>query len=66
MKYENEMLKAIHQDAKAMYKAGAITKEKLLEFDEMCLKNPKSLKKSAPVYTNDNSAKMKISNHATA
>jgi len=29
MKYENEMLKAIHQDAKTMCKVDAITKEKL-------------------------------------
>ena len=63
MKYENEMLKTIHQDAKAMYKVGAITKEKLSEFDEMCL-NPNTDKKSAPVYIDDNS--IKIADHATA
>jgi len=66
MKYENEMLKAIHQDAKAMCKVGAITKEKLSEFDEMCLKNPPNKKQKSSVCADDNSVKIKIAGHATA
>ena len=55
MKYESEILKVIHQDAKAMYKIGAITEARMREYDEMCLANPKTEKKFSPVYADDNS-----------
>jgi len=66
MKYESEALKVIHQDAKEMYKIGAITEARMSEYDEMCLKNHKAAKKSAPVYTDDNSVNIKMTGHATA
>jgi len=66
MKYESEALKVVHQDAKNMYKVGVITKEKMREYDELCLKNPKTEKKSHPVSVNDDSVDIKTINQATA
>jgi len=42
MKYESEALKVIYQDAKEMYKIGAITEAEMREFDEICLPSPKT------------------------
>jgi DNA-binding transcriptional regulator YiaG len=66
MKYESEILKVIHQDAKAMYKIGAIPEARMREYDEACLASPKTEKKSAPVYTDDSSVKVEHISHATA
>ena len=67
MKYESEALKVIHQDAKEMYKIGAITEARMREFDEMCLANPKTKNKSSPpVYADDNSVNVEHISHATA
>jgi len=63
MKYNSESLKVIHQDAIEMYKIGAITEDRLREYDKLCLKNPKMAKEPSPVYNNDNSVDL---NHATA
>jgi hypothetical protein len=57
MKYESEILKVMHQDAKEMYKIGAITEARMREYDELCLANPKTKNKSSPAYA-DNSANM--------
>jgi len=37
MKYKSEIFEVVHQDATEMFKIGAITEERLREFDEMCL-----------------------------
>jgi len=66
MKYESEALKVIHQDAKEMYKIGAITEARMREYDEMCLPSPKTKKKSSPVYADDNSVNVEHISHATA
>jgi len=66
MKYENEALKVIHQDAKELYKIGAITEARMREYDEMCLKNYKTKKKSTLVYNEDTAVKQKQVSHATA
>ena len=65
MKYKSDIFKVIHQDAVEMYKIGGITEVSMREYDEMCLKNPKIKKQRSPVYTGDNSGKIKITNHAT-
>ena len=36
-KYKSDLMAAIHEDAKAMYRAGAITKQAMRSFDEKCL-----------------------------
>ena len=66
MKYESEILKVIHQDAKAMYKIGAITEARMREYDEACLASPKTKNKSSPVYADDNSVNAEHISHATA
>jgi len=66
MKYESEALKVIHQDAKEMYKIGAITEARMREFDEICLPSPKTKNKSSPVYADDNSVNVEHISHATA
>ena len=37
MKYKSEIYEVVHQDATEMFKIGAISKERMREFDEMCL-----------------------------
>jgi len=37
MKYKSEIFEVVHQDATEMFKIGAISEEKMREFDEMCL-----------------------------
>ena len=54
MKYESEALKVIHQDAKEMFKVGAITEANMREFDELCLSKLKTENKSSAVYADDN------------
>jgi len=65
MKYESEALKVIHQDAKEMFKVGAITEANMREFDELCLSKPKTENKSSSVYTDDNSVNKKHVKRAT-
>ena len=36
-KYKSELMAAMHEDAEAMYHAGAITKQTMRNFDEKCL-----------------------------
>ena len=43
MKYKSDAFEAIHEDAVSMYEIGAISEEKMKEYDEMCLvKEPES------------------------
>ena len=37
MKYKSEIYEVVHQDAVANFKIGAITKDEMCKFDEMCL-----------------------------
>ena len=37
MKYKSEIYEVIHQDALACFEVGAISEEKMREYDEMCL-----------------------------
>jgi hypothetical protein len=37
MKYKGEVYEVVHQDAVAMYEVGAISAERMKEYDEMCL-----------------------------
>jgi DNA-binding transcriptional regulator YiaG len=65
MKYESEILEAMHQEAIEMYKIGVITEARMREYDEMCLLNPKTENKSSPVYADD-SVNVEHISHATA
>jgi DNA-binding transcriptional regulator YiaG len=43
MKYKSEICKVMHQDAMVDFEAGAISEEKMREYDKMCLvKEPKT------------------------
>ena len=43
MKYKSEIYEVIHQDAMADFKVGAISEERMKEYDKMCLvKEPKT------------------------
>jgi len=43
MKYKSEIYEVIHQDAMADFKVGAISEERMKEYDKMCLvKEPKA------------------------
>ena len=37
MKYKSEIYEVVHQDAAEMFKIGAISEERMREYDEMCL-----------------------------
>ena len=37
MKYESDILETIHESATEMFKIGAISEERMREYDEMCL-----------------------------
>jgi len=50
MKYDSEIIKAMHHEAKEMHKIGVITDARMREYDEMCL-DFKTEKKSTPVYS---------------
>ena len=41
-KYQSEALAAIHEDAEALHRIGAISPERLREFDDMCLASGKA------------------------
>ena len=44
MKYKSEIYEVVHQDAVEMFKIGAISEERMREFDKMCLvKEPKAI-----------------------
>jgi len=66
MKYESEILEVMHQEAIEMYKAGVITEARMREYDEMCLSNPKTEKKSSSAHAKNNSANAEHISHATA
>jgi len=66
MKYKSEAFAALHENAVAMYKVGGITEASMREYDEMCLKDYKTAKKSSPVYSDDTSVKHIQISHATA
>ena len=62
-KYKSEALMVMHQDAKALYRIGAMSAERLQEFDEMCLVRESEIVSStgaaskqstAPVYAYSN------------
>jgi len=55
MKYKSEICEALHEHAVDLYKIGAITEASMREYDEACLKNPKSKKKTASVYKEEKS-----------
>ncbi|WP_461256357.1 hypothetical protein [Treponema sp. R80B11-R83G3] len=43
MKYKSEICKVMHQDAMADFEVGAISEERMREYDKMCLvKEPKA------------------------
>jgi len=65
MKYESEISKIIHENAKEKFKIGAITESRMREYDEMCLKNP-NVKNTASEYNNDNTTNIEQINHVTA
>ena len=37
MKYKSDILETIHENATANFKIGAISEERMREYDEMCL-----------------------------
>ena len=52
MKYKSEIYEVIHQDAMADFEVGAISEERMREYDKMCLvQEPESS------YTTDKSPK---------
>jgi len=52
MKYKSEIYEVVHQDAVEMYKIGAISEERMKEYDKKCL-----VQETETSYTADNSPK---------
>jgi len=61
MKYNSEICEAIYEQAVEIYKIGGITEARMREYDEMCLANPKPVKKPATVYKKEKVATMQLS-----
>ena len=63
MKYKSDAFEAIHEDAVSMYEIGAISEERMKEYDEMCL-----VKESEPAYKTEKPAESpaRVMEHATA
>jgi len=57
-KYVSKIMEAIHEDAQNMYKVGAISKERMEEYDKDCLVKPPR-KISKPVKTRTAALKKK-------
>jgi putative transcriptional regulator len=50
VKYKSDAYEAIHEDAMADFEIGAISKERMREYDEMCLvQEPKPARKTEQV-----------------
>jgi putative transcriptional regulator len=52
MKYKSEIYEVVHQDAVEMFKIGAISEDRMREFDKMCL-----VKESKATYTTEEAPK---------
>ncbi|MDR0322436.1 MAG: hypothetical protein LBI28_13120 [Treponema sp.] len=63
MKYKSDAFEAIHEDAVSMYEIGAISEERMKEYDEMCL-----VKESKPNYKTKKSGEpsVLVTEHVTA
>jgi putative transcriptional regulator len=48
MKYKSEIFEVVHQDATEMFKIGAISEERMREFDEMCLASKNDTDEASP------------------
>jgi putative transcriptional regulator len=59
MKYKSDAYEAVHEDAVSMYEIGAISEERMKEYDEMCL-----AQKTNPAV--DEAEKSIVKEHATA
>jgi len=66
MKYKSEILEVLHENAVEMYKIGGITEASMREYDEMCLSNPKTEKKSSSACAKNNTVNLEHINQATA
>ena len=65
MKYKNEASQVLYEHAVELFKIVAITEARMREYDEMCLKIPKS-KKASAVCSDGNSVNIKSMSHITA
>ena len=63
MKYKSDAYEAIHEDAVADFDVGAISEERMKEYDEMCL-----VQEPKPAYEAENSPKpsVQVMEHVTA
>jgi len=52
MKYKSEIYEVVHQDAVEMFKIGAISEDRMREFDRMCL-----VQEPKPIYASEESPK---------
>jgi len=50
MKYKSDILEMIHENATANYEIGAISEEKMREYDVMCLEEEPKAAKNTPTY----------------
>ena len=47
MKYKSDIFETIHENASANYEIGAISEERMREYDKMCLASEKNVSKPA-------------------
>jgi len=63
MKYKSEILEVVHQSAIEKFKLGAITEDKMREYDKMCLA---SETKPSTVFNTAHETEIEHTNFATA
>jgi len=52
MKYKSDILEAIHESATEKFQIGAISENRMREYDEMCLESETSQDNNAHEYAN--------------
>jgi putative transcriptional regulator len=59
MKYKSDAFEAIHEDAVASFEVGAISEERMKEYNEMCL-----VKESDPDYEAEKAREPQVIEHS--
>ena len=66
MKYRSDILELIHENARTNFKIGAISEERMREYDELCLVPEANAAEYETALKNENSEEKKHINIVTA
>jgi len=60
MKYKSEIYEAVHQDAVEMFKIGAISEDRMREYDKKCLIQESEIASTAPKTVTTGNAEVRL------